>query len=115
MRQAISRTLVAAFLLLAAAASASADICVNIDEPRDTLSLQDRAAALLLVTREFESAGEHVASDACTTFYTLAHVQLGTVIIVTLSGPAGQREGRAQGIDDLPGLYNQMVRSMITG
>jgi hypothetical protein len=34
---------------------------------------------------------------------------------VTLSGPNGQREGRALGMDDLPALYNQMVRSMLTG
>jgi len=35
--------------------------------------------------------------------------------VVTLSGPGGQREDTALGLDDLPALYNQMVRSIVTG
>ena len=115
MRHAISRILIAGVLLLGATSAAWADVCVNIDEPRDTFSSSDRAASLLLVAREFRREGQQVVSGGCTTTYTLSHVQLGNVIIVTLSGPNGQREGRAQGIDDLPALYNQMVRSIITG
>ena len=115
MRHAFSRTLITGVLLLGAAGAARANVCVNIDEPRDTFSSQDRAASLLLIAKEFRQAGEQVDSDGCTAFYTLSHVRLGNVIIVTLSGPKGEREGRAQGMDDLPALYNQMVRSIITG
>src|SRR5204863_5373108 len=70
---------------------------------------------LLLIAREFRHEGETVVAAGCTSAYVLSHVKLGNVIIVTLSGPNGQREGRAQGMDDLPALYNQLVRSMITG
>jgi len=115
MRQAISRALFSALLLLSVAGAARADICINIDEPRDTFSSSDRAASLILISREFRQAGEQVGSDNCTSVYVLSHVKLGNVIIVTLSGPTGQREGRAQGMDDLPALYNQMARSLITG
>src|SRR5437762_645582 len=115
MRHAISRTVIAGLLLLWVAGAARANICLNIDEPQDTLSPSDRAASLLLIAKEFRQAGEEVATDGCTSVYVLSHVKLGNIIIVTLSGPNGQREGRAQGMDDLPALYNQMVRSMITG
>src|SRR5258706_5666851 len=115
MRHAFSSALIAGALLLGSASAARANVCVNIDEPRDTLSSQDRVASLLLIAKEFQLAGEQVGSDECTVFYMLSHVKLGNIIIVTLSGPNGQREGRAQGMDDLPALYNQMVRSIITG
>jgi hypothetical protein len=115
MHQPISRALIVGVLLLGAADAARANTCVDIDESRDTFSPQDRAASLLLIDREFRLEGVQVDSGGCTAFYTLAHIKLGNVIIVTLSGPQGQREGRALGMDDLPSLYNQMVRSMITG
>jgi len=35
--------------------------------------------------------------------------------VVTLSGQNRQREGTALGLDDLPALYSQMVRSIVTG
>ena len=50
----------------ATAGSAQADVCVTIDRPHDTLPPQDQAAALLLVTRQFELAGERVVSSECT-------------------------------------------------
>jgi hypothetical protein len=102
-------------LLFGSSAAALANVCVTIDEPRDTLSSSDRAASLLLIAREFRQGGEDVVSQGCTSAYVLSHVKLGNVIIVTLSGPNGQREGRALGMDDLPALYSQMVRSIITG
>lgn len=109
--------MVAAASSLAAAGQdpqARGAICVAIDEARDTLSSQDRQAALILVRRQFELAGR-TASGECTERYTLSHVRLGSTITVLLEGPSGQREGRAAGMDDLPGLYNQMVRALLTG
>jgi hypothetical protein len=45
----------------------------------------------------------------------VSHIRLGTTITVTLSGPAGKREATALGLDDLPAVYSQMVRSLLTG
>jgi hypothetical protein len=42
-------------------------------------------------------------------------VQLGNTITVTLSGPLGQRDAVARGIDDVPAVYSQMVRSLLRG
>jgi hypothetical protein len=106
-------TLFAPFLCLAAA-EARAQVCVRIDESQDTLTQNDRAAAVLLLNRQFAMAGEQVVAD-CSTPYLLAHIKLGNSITVTLSGPKGEREGTALGLDDLPALYNQMVRSLVTG
>ncbi len=95
--------------------AAGTDVCITVDEPHDMLSPQDRRAALLLLARQFELAGEHVAPEGCPIPYTVSHVRLGDTIVVTLSGPNGQREGTALGLDDLPALYSQMVRSIVTG
>jgi len=69
---------------------------------------------VLMLKRQFALAGEQVVAD-CPTPYILAHVKLGNTITVTLSGPKGNREGTALGLDDLPALYSQMVRSLETG
>jgi hypothetical protein len=106
-------TFLAAFLCLAAA-EAGAQVCVRIDELQDTLTQNDRRAAVLLLNRQFALAGEQVVAD-CSTPYQLAHIKLGDSITVTLSGPKGERQGTALGLDDLPALYNQMVRSLLTG
>src|SRR5258705_11643311 len=89
-------------MALAAGAAAQTNVCLNIDEARDTLSPKDRAAAILPVTKQFELAGEPVAQGECSTRYTLSHVTLGNTITVTLSGPSISREGTALGLDDLP-------------
>jgi hypothetical protein len=82
------------------------DVCITIDEARDTFSPQDRAAALLLVVRQFELAGVRVVPGDCSTPYTVSHVRLGNVITVTLSGSHEYRDGTALGLDDLPALYS---------
>jgi len=106
-------TFFAGFLCLVAA-EARAQVCVKIDELQDTLTQNDRAAAVLLLDRQFALAGEQVVAD-CSTPYLLSHIKLGNSITVTLSGPKGERQGIALGLDDLPALYNQMVRSLLTG
>lgn len=94
---------------------ARAGVCIAIDAAQDTLSPEDRRAAVLLVAREFERAGTHVVSDGCDERYSLSHVRLGHTIVVTLAGPAGRRDGEAVGLDDLPALYSQLVRAILTG
>jgi hypothetical protein len=114
MRRHVIHATVFALFLGSGAAAAQAQVCVRIDESHDTLGRDDRTAAVLLLNRQFASAGEQVVAD-CATPYVLAHVKLGNTITVTLSGPKGNREGTALGLDDLPALYSQMVRSLETG
>jgi hypothetical protein len=115
MRRFIIRLAAAACLWTVSVAAAEAAVCVSIDEARDTLSPQERAAALILVSKQFEQAGEQVLPVGCATQYSLSHVRLGDTIVVTLTGPNGSREATATGLDDLLALYNQMVRSILTG
>ena len=95
--------------------AAAADVCLTIDEARDTFSVKDRSAALLLLTKQFEAAGERVVPAGCPALYVVSHIQLGTTIVITLSGPRGQREATARGMDDVPAIYSQMVRSLMKG
>ena len=90
-------------------------VCLLIDGAHDTFSPGERQAALILVTRDFEQAGRQVVTGECAEPYTLSHVRLGNTITVVLAGPAGQREGRAGDMDDLPALYKQLVRALLSG
>jgi hypothetical protein len=102
-------------IMSGAARAATAQTCIRIDESHDTLAQDERPAALLLVRKQFELAGHRVAETGCQTTYTLSHIRLGSTIIVTLSGAMGSREGQALGLDDLPAVYSQLVRSLTTG
>ena len=104
-----------ALLILGAARAATAQTCLRIDESVDMLTQDERQAAVLLVRRQFELAGHTLAETACASTYTLSHIRLGQTITVTLSGTLGSREGKALGLDDLPAVYSQLVRSLTTG
>jgi hypothetical protein len=43
------------------------------------------------------------------------HVKLGNSITVFMQGPQGYRQATARSIEDVPPVYSQMVRSLITG
>ena len=94
---------------------AAADVCVTVDEGRDTFSPQDRSAAVLLLARQFELAGEHVVPPGCANAYVVSHIQFGSRISILLTGPKGEREAAAMGMDDVPNVYSQMVRSLLRG
>jgi hypothetical protein len=96
-------------------AAAVKTVCLTIDAAHDTLAPYERSAALLMLARQFEINGERVVDGPCDMRYTLSHIQLGETISVMLTGPGGYREGTALGLDDLPALYSQMVRSIVTG
>jgi hypothetical protein len=115
MRKLLLHLFIGLCLAHAMAGRAFADVCIVVDEAHDTFSPGDRTAAALLLARQFELAGEHVLPDGCPTPYALSHIMLGNTIVVTVSGPRGRREGTALGMDDLPALYNQIVRSLISG
>jgi hypothetical protein len=115
MRSQLLRLMMLTGTLVAGAQAAHADVCVSIDEGHDTFSSQEQTAAIVLITREFEGAGEHVVPVPCPAPYSLFHARLGDLIAVRLSGPTGQRDAIAYGMDDLPALYNQMIRSIQTG
>ena len=104
-------------VLMSIASSARADVCVTIDTTRDTFSPSEQAAARLLMERQFQQEGERVLPEGCGSqySYSLTHVRLGNTIVVSIDGPGGRREGIAQGTDDLPALYSQMARSIVTG
>ena len=102
------RLLAVAGLLAATSRVAHADVCVNIDRTRDTLATEERVAAILLVAKQFELEGERVVPEGCPAPYVLAHARLGSIIVVSLSGPNGRREAIAHGMDDLPALYSQI-------
>ena len=102
-------------LMAGTAWAASGQTCIVVDESRDMLARDERTAAVLLIGRQFEQAGQRIADRNCAETYTVSHIRLGSTIIVTLSGPAGSREGKALGLDDLPAVYSQLVRSITTG
>lgn len=116
LRTGIRASLVAGVLLaLLIPGVAFADVCLRVDEARDTFTASERAAALLLLQRQFELEGQHVVPPGCQDEYTVSHVRLGNTITITLSGAKGQRDAVARGMDDVPAVYSQMVRSLLRG
>lgn len=117
MDRSLRLSLVSVGLLVALlpAPAMAADVCVVVDESRDTFSPQDRTAAVLMLSRQFELEGERVVPAGCRNTYVVSHVQLGSTITITLVGPRGQRDATARGMEDVPAIYSQMVRSLVRG
>jgi hypothetical protein len=114
--QAVQVIAVAGLCLLGLGAGrANADVCVRVDQAHDTLVSAEQNAAVLLVNKEFEATGERIVATGCSNEYVLSHIKLGDMISVSLVGPNGRRDATAVGLDDLPAVYNQMVRSLVTG
>ena len=67
------------------------------------------------MTRQFEQAGERVVPAGCARPYTLSHIRLGNTIVVPIFGRGVSGRRSAQGMNDLPALYSQMARSIVTG
>jgi len=110
------RTHLFAYLfLITVAHTAAADVCVVLDEARDTLSPDDRRAAQISFEQALANNHVQVTSGTCTQTYTFYNVKLGDTITVYVSGPGGQRQARASKIDELPLLYDQLVSSLVTG
>jgi hypothetical protein len=103
------------FVLGVSVGTATADVCVSVDEARDTLSETDRKAAIFLLINQLEAEGQRVVSRDCVDSYVVSHVVLGHTITVTLSGPQGKRDAVANGIDEVPALYSQLVRALLSG
>lgn len=103
-------------LALAASASlAHADVCVTVDTARDNLSDSERSGARTLVSDAFQQNGQRVVLEGCTEVYAVYHVRLGDAVTVTIYGPKGTRQAKAGSMNELPEVYSQLVRSLISG
>jgi hypothetical protein len=109
--------LVVAAACAASAARAAADACVEIDPERDTLSDQERAAARSLFLQALEANGVAAspAGAQCTAVYRLRNVRLGASVTAGVVGPQGTRTLTVRVLEDLPGAYDQIVRSLLSG
>lgn len=102
-------------LTLLTARAASADVCVAIDTTRDTLAEHDRNATRILLAQALRQQGVAVADQNCMGTYVVYHVRLGNSITVFMQGPQGYREAPARAIEEIPAVYSQMIKSMLTG
>jgi hypothetical protein len=100
---------------LAAPVTAWAAACVVVDEQRDGLDEEERQAAKTLFEEALSENGVEVAREGCTETWTLYHVRLGKTVTVVVQGPRGTRRERVKTVEDLPAVYSQLTRAIVTG
>jgi hypothetical protein len=107
-------------------AAASAAVCVEVDASKDTLSDGDRNGTRALLAQALQREGVEVTQQNCQGTYSVYHVKLGNSVTVFLQGPQGRpqpgavgaigyRQATARSLEDVPPVYSQMVRSLISG
>jgi hypothetical protein len=106
---------VACLGLVLTPAVAQAGTCAKIDEQRDGLTPEERNSTRTLFEAVLADEKQQLTPDACTETWTLYHVRLGESITVVVQGPLGTRRESANKIEDLPSLYSQLVRSILSG
>ena len=102
-------------LTFALSGSAMAEVCVKIDESKDSLAPAERNAAVGLLESAFRKAGETVVSGDCGAQYTVANIRLGQSITTTVTGPKGTKSLQVSKIEELGAAYEQIANSIITG
>jgi hypothetical protein len=113
----LALALCCALAVALAARAAFAASCVILDPNRDNLADSDRAAAVTLLGQTLAQQGVEVSpqNQNCMATYLVYHVRLGASVTVYLQGPQGYRQATARALEELPSLYSQMVRSLLTG
>jgi hypothetical protein len=105
----------AAMALLTGTPSACAASCARIDTTVDMLSEQEQKAALLLFEEALRNEGRVLDPAGCAEEWVVSHVRLGDSLIVVVASPHGRRSDRVAGLEELPALYSQSVRALLTG
>ena len=97
------------------ASVAGADVCVAIDESRDTFASRDRAAAILLVTTQFESGRGARRAKRLREIVRAVSRSAGRPRRRDDVGSGKNLAGDRADTEDLPAIYSQVVRSIVTG
>lgn len=97
------------------ARTATAAVCADVDASKDNLPEPDRNALRTLLASTLAQQGVQVTNQNCTETYVVYHVKLGNSVSVFMQGPQGYRQASARSVEDVPSLYSQMVRSLLTG
>jgi len=111
----LSGALLSCLALGLAPALAHAANCVKIDEERDGLSPEERNSVRTLFEDTLSQEHQEVSRDGCTDTWTLYHVRLGDSITAVVQSSRGTRREKVNKLEDLPGLYSQMVRAILGG
>lgn len=105
-----------ATVLLLVSASASAAVCVKVDEERDNLDPSERQAVKTMVEDSLREQNMEVADQNCTTTYTIYSLRLGNSVTAHISGPDGaSKSQKAHNIEELPETYDQLVKAVVSG
>jgi hypothetical protein len=104
-----------ALTLLLISSSAAAAVCVQVDEERDNLQPAERQATKTMVENSLRGQDLNVASENCTTTYTIYSLKLGNSVTANISGPEGSKTQKAHNIEELPETYDQMTAALISG
>lgn len=105
----------AALALLLVSSSATAAVCVKVDEERDNLAPAERQATQTMVENTLQDQNLNVGRDNCTTTYTIYSLRLGNSVTANISGPEGSRTQKASSLEELPETYDQITRALISG
>lgn len=100
---------------IALSRAASAAVCVQIDASRDALTERDRNSARVFFAQALQHEGLQVAERDCSATYSVYHLTLGNSVTVFMQGPQGYRQATANGLEEIPAVYSQMVRSLLSG
>lgn len=105
----------AAFALLLVSSSATAAVCVQVDEERDNLAPSERQATKTMVENTLQEQNLNVGSQNCTTIYRIYSLRLGNSVTANITGPEGSRTQKASSLEELPETYDQITRALISG
>ncbi|MEZ4270753.1 MAG: hypothetical protein R3C68_04775 [Myxococcota bacterium] len=88
--------------------------CVVVDQQHDQLGDAERLSAGLILTETLREEGIEVATAPCSDAYVVYHIRLGEKITVVMAHGERRRRAESASVEDLPQLYSQMIRAIIS-
>jgi len=91
-----------------------AGVCIEINTSKDQLDDRDRKSAKIIIEGALQEEGRKVVQGDCSNKYSIYHLKLGETVTVIIDGPTGTKKNSVKSLNELPKIYSQMIRSLIS-
>jgi hypothetical protein len=93
-----------------------AKICVVINKDKDSLSEQEQKSSRSLIKSILEEEGMETSDSTCSDTYEVFNIKIGNTIKTTIIKKSSNKRLslEAKSIDELPNIYSQLIKSLLS-
>ena len=102
-----------ALLVLGFALQGMANVCVEIEKDKDSLTEQEQNISRNFIEALLSAEGLEIDNQKCSEKYFVYHLKLGNAVTVVLSNASKTEKVMAASMEELPAVYSQAIRGLL--